>query len=669
MRRVRAVALVLASFAAIPLPTRSDVGPGAACRIPRRAPAPASLDAARLAWRYFERNYQPATGLVNSVENYPSTTMWDLGSTLLATLAARELDLVSAPVFEQRIAALLSTLERMPLFEGELPNKSYDTATAAMTDYGNHPVAGGIGFSAVDLGRLVSALDALICFHPKYLTDVQRILERWRYCQLVHDHQLYGASRGEDGRIRREQEGRLGYEQYAARALSLIGFRLDRIARTDHFAAEQRVDGVAIPYDTRDPRRYGARNPVLTDPWALDALEFGRDETTSDPLRRIYDVQKRRWQATGVPTAVGEDHVDAPPWFVYDTILEGGVPWRTISPDGADVPGLHALSTKAAFALAALFPEDPYSAVLRDAIAAARAPDRGWYAGIYARGGVNRSLNANTNGVILETVLHEVVGPLHRSCEGCPGHFTWSALLVHAEARRACVPLEGEPDPVARTIMEPPVSATSASLAPAVAGPALGLSGSFFASYREIDGPASGAIATWTPWSHLFLRLGGAVTPLWQGGATRAVWGFGYDDWHENTFSIQVNNWGPIQPYSQDVGPRGAQLDLAYRAPRLCAGPICVATLPFATVPYVGGPYVGARATVTLWEKVFVMGGIGWVIPDVFPPPPGTPRWRPMFGIGFWDWHPGSVFLHYYNWGPSSEPSNGVVTIGMNWAY
>ena len=29
------------------------------------------------AWQYFVTNYQPATGLVNAVNNYPSTTMWD----------------------------------------------------------------------------------------------------------------------------------------------------------------------------------------------------------------------------------------------------------------------------------------------------------------------------------------------------------------------------------------------------------------------------------------------------------------------------------------------------------------------------------------------------------------------------------------------------------------
>lgn len=38
---------------------------------------------ARNAWQYFVANYQPTTGLVNAVNKYPSTTMWDSAPTLL----------------------------------------------------------------------------------------------------------------------------------------------------------------------------------------------------------------------------------------------------------------------------------------------------------------------------------------------------------------------------------------------------------------------------------------------------------------------------------------------------------------------------------------------------------------------------------------------------------
>jgi hypothetical protein len=91
--------------------------------------------------------------------------------------------------------------------------------------------------------------------------------------------------------------------------------------------------------------------------------------------------------------------------------------------------------------------------------------------------------------------------------------------------------------------------------------------------------------------------------------------------------------------------------------------------MPFATVPFAGGPYVGARANLTFGERWFLFGGIGWVIPGVLVGPAGTPRWRPMFGVGLWDWRSGTIFVHYYNWGPSSSLRNGVISVGMNWTY
>ena len=95
-------------------PTRED---------PSRGNDP-ELVAARIAWRYFERNTQPSTGLVSSVEGYPSTTAWDLGSSIFATLAARELGLLDDAGLERRLRLVLRTLEALPLFEGALPNKA-----------------------------------------------------------------------------------------------------------------------------------------------------------------------------------------------------------------------------------------------------------------------------------------------------------------------------------------------------------------------------------------------------------------------------------------------------------------------------------------------------------------------------------------------------------------
>jgi hypothetical protein len=66
------------------------------------------------------------------------------------------------------------------------------------------------------------------------------------------------------------------------------------------------------------------------------------------------------------------------------------------------------------------------------------------------------------------------------------------------------------------------------------------------------------------------------------------------------------------------------------------------------------------------------MGGIGWTIPNVpreLQGPLGTPRWRVVYGFGRSNWRPGSLFVTYYDWGPTSRDGNGVLSIGMNWAF
>ena len=367
---------------------------------------------------------------------------------------------MDAATFDTRIGAVLRTLATLPLFRDDLPNKAYDARNATMTDYQNRPAPRGIGTSAVDLGRLVSALRILACLHPEREAAVARVLERWRWCGVLGNGELHGAVPTAAGGVERVQEGRLGYEQYAALGFAALGFDVAGARRYDRFAAETEILGVAVPHDTRDPRRFGAIDPIVTDPWVLTAFEHGLGPDGAPLARRIFEVQKRRFERTGVVTAAGEDHVDRAPWFVYDAIYAAGGAWRTITPAGVDAPGLQGLSTKGAFALATLYPDDPYAAVLARAIALARNPARGWYAGVYAGGGLNRSLNANTNGIILEALLYKALGPLQRACARC-GREGWpgahAASLPGAGA--ACLP--GTPAAKAAAAVPPPARAAA----------------------------------------------------------------------------------------------------------------------------------------------------------------------------------------------------------------
>ena len=108
---------------------------------------------AETAWRYLRNNTQPGTGLVNAVENYPSATLWDMGSAMAGVTAAQRLGLIDRADASARLRAMLDTLGRITLFRGLCPNKAYDTRDGERVDYANQP--GEIGCSALDVGRLL----------------------------------------------------------------------------------------------------------------------------------------------------------------------------------------------------------------------------------------------------------------------------------------------------------------------------------------------------------------------------------------------------------------------------------------------------------------------------------------------------------------------------------
>jgi hypothetical protein len=379
------------------------------------------LEIAKIAWKYFQNNYQAATGLVNSNDGYPSTTMWDTGSSMIAMIAAKHFNLITQHEFDQKMMAVLSTLKKMALYQEIAPNKAYSTQTGEMTDYNNKP-SKGIGYSALDMARLVSILDILSSMHPKYAISIQQVISRWKLCSIVKNGQMYGAY-FDTGKNKSEtvQEGRTGYEQYGGKAFVLVG--LDpKISKTynNRYLRSTTIYGVKIPFDARDPKEYVAPNYVVTESYALDAFEFGINLENEKLVRNIYEVQKKRYEKTGIVTAVTEDNIDREPYFLYNTIFSSGVPWNTITDSNATFDEFKSVSTKAAISMAALFPEDTYSQILLETVLTAYDPERGWYSGIFENGaGYNKAITANTNGIILEILLYKVMGPLHLRASQC----------------------------------------------------------------------------------------------------------------------------------------------------------------------------------------------------------------------------------------------------------
>ncbi|MBI3248274.1 MAG: DUF3131 domain-containing protein [Deltaproteobacteria bacterium] len=351
-----------------------------------------------IAWRYFAANRQTNTGMFNSVHIYPFTTMWDLGSSLAGLASAEQLGVITSDYFHQSVRLLLETLQLMPLYNQELPNREYTTQTAKMTDLKNRASTLGSGWSAIDLGRLLIWLKIIAHWYPEHAEQIQAFVARWQFARLAANREMNGTIRL-DGAERLRQEGRLGYEQYAAMGFWLWGVELPNALDLKETRITE-VLGFRLPYDIRD-------HAFLTsDPFFLAKLELGAISPEFDDLaQRLYLVQQKRWEQHNILTAVGEDAIDKQPWFVYNNVLFEGKPWHCVNNAGQPFPDYQNVSTKAALAWSALYPGS-YAEALTRAVEGLVDERWGYYAGFYEKGGLNKSLNINTNAIVLETLLY-----------------------------------------------------------------------------------------------------------------------------------------------------------------------------------------------------------------------------------------------------------------------
>ncbi|WP_172327406.1 DUF3131 domain-containing protein [Mangrovicoccus sp. HB161399] len=373
---------------------------------------PEDMEAARIAWTYFANNTIEETGLANSVDKYPSTTMWETGSYIIAILSAERLGVIETAEAQARLSKLLGSLLTLRLFQDTLPNKAYHTRTLEMVDYGNRPSELGLGWSALDVARIVSALGLIERRHPELATEVETLMGTWSLGEMVQDGELVGTN-VVAGEVRENQEGRVGYEQYAAKAMMLFGYDVYKAYEVEENLMVQTVEGQPIPVDTRLHR---GKTPafVVSEPYLFDGLEFGFDARSQRFATAIYRAQKERYDETRELTAVTETHLSEEPYFAYSTVWGGGEPWAVMTFQGERIDSRRTVATKAAFGWDALF-GTKYTAALVEAISETADPEKGWPEGIYEETGeVNSSTTANTNAVVLAALAFKAYGPLMR---------------------------------------------------------------------------------------------------------------------------------------------------------------------------------------------------------------------------------------------------------------
>jgi hypothetical protein len=383
-------------------------------KTPYVAPGVGKLNAvematARQAWLYFQRNWNDKTGLVNSVDGFASVTLWDQAAAIAALVSARELNIIPAAEFEVKMTKMLQTLARMPLYKGELPNKVYNAKTLLPVNYGQLDKREEIGWSAIDLGRMALWLKIVEAKYPKMRSPVQAVWKHWQVKRLTKNGQMYGTA-AVQGKEQYNQEGRLGYENYAAYGLKLWGLDVKQALEYRSNTAFVNLYGQGIPYDRRDASNSGANNYVLSEPFILDGIETGFQALPKAYADRILAAQQARYQATNQLTAVTEDNLDRPPYFVYNSLFVNGKPWTAITDTQEQHNNLRFLSTKAAIGWNVLYNSD-YTRQLFDFVQTNLKSQHGWYNGYYeSLRQPNKSLTANNNGVILESLLYKQVG-------------------------------------------------------------------------------------------------------------------------------------------------------------------------------------------------------------------------------------------------------------------
>ena len=366
------------------------------------------LAAARTAWAFVERNYQPATGLTRAHDTYQYVTLWDVASGLAALYSGHELGLITDQVYNQRMGRALATISTMDMFERAAYNKSYDARSGKMIDRGQRISARGYGWSITDIGRLLTWLRIISVNQPQFATLATAAVTRLDMSKLIKDGYLQGQDLDpRTGQMRIYAEGRMGYEQYAAAGLALWGYRAENALDARVNAQPVSVMGITIVGDKRGYER------ITSEPYIMMGMESGwYSPELREQAWRVLAAQEARYKSTGTLTMVSEDALPDPPYyFYYYDVYRQGRSFVVDGPAGGPyVEHPRWLSSKAAYAWHALLPS-PYTLAVVQAVQPSAIPGRGWGAGVYEvslRPTGDASLN--TAALILEAAVYNLRG-------------------------------------------------------------------------------------------------------------------------------------------------------------------------------------------------------------------------------------------------------------------
>ncbi|MGQ0815327.1 MAG: DUF3131 domain-containing protein [Gemmatimonadota bacterium] len=376
-----------------------------AASVDRLTEARVIAEAARTAWAFIDGGYSEKTGLVTANATWPYPTIWDIASALASYYSARGLGYISHDEYKKRTLRALETLKNARMYQNIAYGRNYDSRTGELVGLDQKPSQNGTGYSSTDLGRLLVWLKIVANTDRDIAALAQQVALRINAKQVIRGGYLRGEQLTDRG-TSKYQEGRLGYEQYAATGFALWGMRADRALRMAHNTHKVKVNGIPIWADKRGLDR------LTSEPLIMHGLEIGFDSEMGDLAWQALALQAQRYGETGQITMASEDALnDKPYYFYYYCVYCSGKPFTiNVHKPGVNLDAPRWVSTKAAFAWHVLKPSK-YTWLSIQEVQRAQQPGKGWATGVYEKTRKSTGvISVNTAAVILESALYYKTG-------------------------------------------------------------------------------------------------------------------------------------------------------------------------------------------------------------------------------------------------------------------
>ena len=364
---------------------------------------------AALAWSYFEWGAKkfggmaPATSWIEygQQKGYPFTTMWDVGTYILASMSAHRLGIIDQAKFETTIGKILAFLGASSFrYAGvKLPHteRSLELRTGQRE-----------GFDSADTGRLLTALKILDAYADGNF-PVSRLIAKWNFGPVLADGEMHVVS----GRGKLSTSHKGSYAGYASQGYRLWGYQLKPV------------------FDTQDPSRnmdeavlalaeIQRRGRIATEPHITEEIELGGSPHGRLMADILYAAQMKRHRESGILTCVSEGPIAGAPYFTYQGFQLDDAGGKFVvdvqetsdaSYDPKQRDSLRMVSSKAAYLWYAGRPGDYSDKLLAYVREHGRMAGMGFASGIFERTGKRTEVSdLNTNGIILESIAYILGG-------------------------------------------------------------------------------------------------------------------------------------------------------------------------------------------------------------------------------------------------------------------